>query len=117
MIRRPPRSTLFPYTTLFRSWRLWPAVWPAVHADAELHSLSSAPRLQEGVLDAPNPQWRQVNHLGVAVVLNQLLVVKRVEDALSKLRHAAVLDPREEIFCWYRLLLLRVQENQDFVWG
>src|SRR5205809_5693810 len=23
MIRRPPRSTLFPYTTLFRSWR-WP---------------------------------------------------------------------------------------------
>src|SRR5256885_6539928 len=26
MIRRPPRSTLFPYTTLFRS----PAIWPAV---------------------------------------------------------------------------------------
>src|SRR3989442_2073131 len=23
MIRRPPRSTLFPYTTLFRSGRLW----------------------------------------------------------------------------------------------
>src|SRR5947208_12655488 len=22
MIRRPPRSTLFPYTTLFRSWRI-----------------------------------------------------------------------------------------------
>ena len=32
MIRRPPRSTLFPYTTLFRSWRLGvhdpPARWP-----------------------------------------------------------------------------------------
>src|SRR3989440_6158457 len=34
MIRRPPRSTLFPYTTLFRSFSnfiLWPqfeAVWP-----------------------------------------------------------------------------------------
>src|SRR3712207_8276150 len=24
MIRRPPRSTLFPYTTLFRSWTLPP---------------------------------------------------------------------------------------------
>src|SRR5260370_1327039 len=24
-IRRPPRSTLFPYTTLFRSWSAWPA--------------------------------------------------------------------------------------------
>src|SRR3712207_6269001 len=23
MIRRPPRSTLFPYTTLFRSFRRW----------------------------------------------------------------------------------------------
>src|SRR3712207_8083367 len=23
MIRRPPRSTLFPYTTLFRSWHHW----------------------------------------------------------------------------------------------
>src|SRR2546430_6809904 len=28
MIRRPPRSTLFPYTTLFRS-RRWPAPSPA----------------------------------------------------------------------------------------
>src|SRR3712207_9401160 len=25
MIRRPPRSTLFPYTTLFRSWVLYEA--------------------------------------------------------------------------------------------
>src|SRR5256885_8810770 len=25
MIRRPPRSTLFPYTTLFRSRRRWPS--------------------------------------------------------------------------------------------
>src|SRR3712207_8097896 len=24
MIRRPPRSTLFPYTTLFRSWMMHP---------------------------------------------------------------------------------------------
>src|SRR3712207_9149163 len=26
MIRRPPRSTLFPYTTLFRSYKLDPAI-------------------------------------------------------------------------------------------
>src|SRR5436853_7465572 len=30
MIRRPPRSTLFPYTTLFRSWRLVARVVPDV---------------------------------------------------------------------------------------
>src|SRR5256885_4549186 len=29
MIRRPPRSTLFPYTTLFRSPAI--ATWPAPH--------------------------------------------------------------------------------------
>src|SRR2546427_2847383 len=34
MIRRPPRSTLFPYTTLFRSWTgqrprcCWTSHWP-----------------------------------------------------------------------------------------
>src|SRR2546427_6880414 len=27
MIRRPPRSTLFPYTTLFRSWRSTSTCW------------------------------------------------------------------------------------------
>src|SRR3712207_7244316 len=28
MIRRPPRSTLFPYTTLFRSWVPYPCSFP-----------------------------------------------------------------------------------------
>src|SRR2546428_1411356 len=34
MIRRPPRSTLFPYTTLFRSWasRVAPCSEPTCHA-------------------------------------------------------------------------------------
>src|SRR3712207_7423333 len=40
MIRRPPRSTLFPYTTLFRSER------PGRHHDERLGRL--APRLGEG---------------------------------------------------------------------
>src|SRR3712207_9316102 len=33
MIRRPPRSTLFPYTTLFRSYRGEPVItwWEGVH--------------------------------------------------------------------------------------
>src|ERR1035437_750908 len=37
MIRRPPRSTLFPYTTLFRS-ALMP--WATVHNDIESDKLS-----------------------------------------------------------------------------
>src|SRR5437773_9476444 len=38
MIRRPPRSTLFPYTTLFRSRRTWDGAstdpWPQARARA-----------------------------------------------------------------------------------
>src|SRR3712207_8988536 len=36
MIRRPPRSTLFPYTTLFRSLTVVAAVIPFVGQGAEL---------------------------------------------------------------------------------
>src|SRR2546427_12258220 len=39
MIRRPPRSTLFPYTTLFRSSRLaaWGLVEPATFEREAVH--------------------------------------------------------------------------------
>src|SRR5256885_9064179 len=50
MIRRPPRSTLFPYTTLFRSWELdladeerWQrvrALLPMLLDDPELRELA-----------------------------------------------------------------------------
>src|SRR5688572_31128128 len=33
MIRRPPRSTLFPYTTLFRSWQLAQAAFARCSAN------------------------------------------------------------------------------------
>src|SRR3712207_7752513 len=36
MIRRPPRSTLFPYTTLFRSTPVRYAGWEGPHAPLEL---------------------------------------------------------------------------------
>src|SRR2546427_12740963 len=43
MIRRPPRSTLFPYTTLFRS--------PGRDADLLLHEVEVRAHLGDGVLD------------------------------------------------------------------
>src|SRR5436309_8872561 len=44
MIRRPPRSTLFPYTTLFRSRNIpWASSlswsWPGVHLECRLQVL------------------------------------------------------------------------------
>src|SRR5438270_9878911 len=44
MIRRPPRSTLFPYTTLFRSRR---ALIPVGHAACELCRLDCGKRLSQ----------------------------------------------------------------------
>src|SRR5690349_22687721 len=53
MLRRPPRSTLFPYTTLFRSGdrqRHRPGPWPRPHFRAV-----AKPRLRDaGATDADN---------------------------------------------------------------
>src|SRR2546421_8426618 len=45
MIRRPPRSTLFPYTTLFRSLRV--ADWPGHHARDGAKRAQGAGRREE----------------------------------------------------------------------
>src|SRR2546422_8452665 len=42
MIRRPPRSTLFPYTTLFRSRVALSAVAPALYGDGAADRVSRA---------------------------------------------------------------------------
>src|SRR3712207_7753829 len=48
MIRRPPRSTLFPYTTLFRSARAGArAVWRLARRHHARHDLAGAPRRLE----------------------------------------------------------------------
>src|SRR5260370_18359826 len=48
MIRRPPRSTLFPYTTLFRSQALIPLDCSAQHGLAGHHRISCHPRTGKG---------------------------------------------------------------------
>src|SRR2546429_2801948 len=49
MIRRPPRSTLFPYTTLFRSVRVVPTVVSVEHEHGHVHERTGWNR--ERVLD------------------------------------------------------------------
>src|SRR2546430_3598464 len=45
MIRRPPRSTLFPYTTLFRSWPARRRAGAATAIDTPDHRGYTAPNL------------------------------------------------------------------------
>src|SRR2546422_9174199 len=47
MIRRPPRSTLFPYTTLFRSVRVIPDAPPGIR---DAHHFHEARRLSQRLL-------------------------------------------------------------------
>src|SRR3989442_2414530 len=62
MIRRPPRSTLFPYTTLFRSHATEHDQIPALRQAAHRH-----------VRDEP--------HAGIAIPFGELLVLRHLDDA------------------------------------
>src|SRR5438552_5844337 len=53
MIRRPPRSTLFPYTTLFRSWRCRPAT--SRSSPASSARSRSPPRSEEHTSELQSP--------------------------------------------------------------
>src|SRR5258707_10276081 len=54
MIRRPPRSTLFPYTTLFRSWVIASAPLSLRHSSQRLpHS----PRSEEHTSELQSRQY------------------------------------------------------------
>src|SRR5689334_24195844 len=60
MIRRPPRSTLFPYTTLFRSRRCEkPLPAPDLSRNAPSHGVQFASNLRKAVF-CPSP--RQTRH-------------------------------------------------------
>src|SRR5256885_15882163 len=77
MIRRPPRSTLFPYTTLFRSYSL---VGEGVLGDAGYHVFSTAlargdsmPGFREGLRHAQADEDR---HMAYGVFLLSRLVAQ-----------------------------------------
>src|SRR3712207_7626819 len=95
MIRRPPRSTLFPYTTLFRSdvqafhpWR-----------DRQTHELVAGLALQ-----APQPRILRAEHQGHAPVARRGLGERPLPLAgLRSEEHTSELQSRQYLVC--RLLL------------
>src|SRR3712207_8516730 len=90
MIRRPPRSTLFPYTTLFRSARV-----------LDLAEAPSPPRVLDGrgmALLFEKPSARTRNSMEVAVV------------QLRSEEHTSELQSRQYLVC--RLLLEKKKKNK-----
>src|SRR2546425_2686136 len=72
MIRRPPRSTLFPYTTLFRSNR---------QKTREDLGEAAVPRLLQGILSADRARTRSEEHTSelqsLAYLVCRLLLEKK----------------------------------------
>src|SRR3712207_8272004 len=95
MIRRPPRSTLFPYTTLFRSQRL---------GDAEVQQLDHA---------LPVGTRADVHVAGLDVAMDEARLVRRAQRRADRLEdgqrlarseeHTSELQSRQYLVC--RLLL------------
>src|SRR3712207_8915174 len=63
MIRRPPRSTLFPYTTLFRSLNKYQAAQQTVQSEAG--DIEQIYRLAQPL---PEPKREQIQGLAVSYV-------------------------------------------------
>src|SRR2546421_3965469 len=85
MIRRPPRSTLFPYTTLFRS-----------------RAHEHRPRLLVAIDREPGPRVRRASWRDVEVAAD--LVAIRSEE------HTSELQSRSDLVC--RLLLEKKKKKQ-----
>src|SRR3712207_7507617 len=90
MIRRPPRSTLFPYTTLFRSYPLLPALYVVLTTVVMLLILAS-------------PTTRQDAILGLVLVLIGIPVFYLWRRAERSEEHTSELQSRQYLVC--RLLL------------
>src|SRR2546422_7609733 len=88
MIRRPPRSTLFPYTTLFRS----AVVRRPPRSPAPEHGGDRAPQLGGRIVGEGNAAFRlddrlELVHQGLEVVGRQVDVARHPATALALLEH------------------------------
>src|SRR3712207_8543313 len=91
MIRRPPRSTLFPYTTLFRSWK-------------SVVSWSRLCVVQENWRDTTMNQYEPSPYTALAIYI--FAMAHHLKIPINKIRseeHTSELQSRQYLVC--RLLL------------
>src|SRR2546422_7936491 len=91
MIRRPPRSTLFPYTTLFRSSRAPPSR-SRPRASTTKERRTPIPRASAGAMARPQKR-RSEEHTSelqsrLHLVCRLLLEKKKTEESHGAQRHA-----------------------------
>src|SRR3712207_7163508 len=99
MIRRPPRSTLFPYTTLFRSR----------HRSEGRRGLLVEIALQQPPEQGVAARLVHVFHPGQAARLGEHLVAGVEQPQLRSEEHTSELQSRQYLVC--RLLLEKKKNN------
>src|SRR2546430_10657538 len=113
MIRRPPRSTLFPYTTLFRSACLLLVVseGPATLVGAELAACEAMATAGGGLPAGPAPVAHWLEHRNVVpswdFFLEREMVADTIEVAVTWGRLGAALHPARTAAARLRRHLLR----------
>src|SRR3712207_8765484 len=102
MIRRPPRSTLFPYTALFRSLAGWrPLVVVPCGDDAEL----------DGIFERASERFFNADKLPVPFLVDSTADLTR--DGRRSEEHTSELQSRQYLVC--RLLLEKKKKHHSIV--
>src|SRR3712207_8365516 len=102
MIRRPPRSTLFPYTTLFRSLSFWDFAACAPYVDIEMYGPGRSRK--DAIFISPHKFIGGPGTPGVLVVRRELMANRSEE-------HTSELQSRPYLVC--RLLLEKKKNKQQ----
>src|SRR2546422_7656352 len=97
MIRRPPRSTLFPYTTLFRSLELFPAL---------AHEAARSEQEDDGHEDV----YRRLGRARLEVDAEASIYILMAVILLRSEEHTSELQSRLHLVC--RLLLEKKKNEQ-----
>src|SRR2546426_4645271 len=91
MIRRPPRSTLFPYTTLFRSLGVLRRIALVLERMTAAVSGSDVIKVVVGILIDLHAQWRSEEHTSELQSPCNLVCRLLLEKKKRKKRHAYTL--------------------------
>src|SRR3989442_9844463 len=92
MIRRPPRSTLFPYTTLFRS------ALRGAHSNQRAHrSRFASPRLTNSLRSTPDRKSTRLNssHVRISYAVFCLKKKKKNRETILRVTHNTVIHNEE----------------------
>src|ERR1022692_4215855 len=104
MIRRPPRSTLFPYTTLFRSRsNSWKRAW--ARSSARWRSAPPS-RSEEHTSELQSP----------CNLVCRLLLEKKTDSGQPSIPYSSAQHPRPSLSCWAKIIDILQLAGRDRAW-